>query len=219
MKVGTDGVLLGAWADVTGVKHVLDVGTGTGVIAIMLGQRTESAMITGIDIDEQACEQAENNAQRAPWAKRLRIICQPVQDFARTHQGEFDLILSNPPFFTGGTFSDRADRNQVRHTIKLPHGDLLSAVRTMLDKSGRFGIILPLIEGLRFQELANTYSLYCTRMTEVRPKADKPVARLLMEFERQEKEVMRDTLVIQQQERNNWTEAYKALTRDFYLNM
>lgn len=219
MKIGTDGILLGAWAGGEHARHILDIGTGTGLIAIMLGQRASSAQIHAVEIDQASCEQARENMAAAPWAKRLHLHAQSIQDFARTTDLQFDLIVSNPPFFTGGTFSDRSDRTQVRHTVKMPHGDLLAAVRTLLAPDGRFAVILPLIEGLRFQELAETYHLYCTRLTEVHPRQNKPVERLLMEFAQDKQPLRKDQLVIQHDKNNHWTEAFIALTRDFYLDM
>jgi tRNA1Val (adenine37-N6)-methyltransferase len=219
MKVGTDGVLLGAWADVTGVRKVLDIGAGTGVIAVMLGQRTESAEVHAVEIDKDSFCQARENMAAAPWGERLRVLHVSIQEYMRGAEDRYDLIVSNPPFFSGGTFSNNQDRNSVRHTVKLPHGDLLTAVRTLLEEKGRFCVILPFLEGLRFEELARTYKLYCTRKMEVKPKEEKPTERLLLQFERQEKEQLRETLVIQKEERNDWTEEYMALTGDFYLKM
>lgn len=219
MKIGTDGILLGAWANIEGARQMLDIGTGTGLIAMMLGQRSASAQIHAVEVDQDSCQQARENMAAAPWADRLHLHAQSIQDFARSTELQFDLIVSNPPFFTGGTFSDRSDRAQVRHTVKMPHGDLLSAVRTLLAPGGRFALILPLLEGLRFQELAETYHLYCTRLTEVHPKKDKPVERLLMEFAQDERPLQKDQLVIQREQNNDWTEAFTALTRDFYLDM
>lgn len=217
MKVGTDGVLLGAWADVAEARQVLDIGTGTGVIAIMLGQRAGKAQIHAVEIDSVSCGQAQENMEATPWADRLHVHAYSIQDFVRTTDLRFDLIVSNPPFFTGGTFSDRPDRTQVRHTVKLPHGDLLSAVRTLLAPGGRFAVILPLIEGLRFRELAETYHLHCIRMTEVHPKADKPVERLLMEFSNEPEPCRKEKLIIWEEDGKEWTGPYQALTGDFYL--
>lgn len=219
MKVGTDGVLLGAWADVTDVRKALDIGAGTGVIAIMLGQRTESAEIHAVEIDEDSFTQAKGNMADAPWSDRLRVMHVSIQEYMRSTHDRYDLIVSNPPFFSGGTFSNNQDRNSVRHTVKMPHGDLLTAVRNLLAEQGRFCVILPFLEGLRFEELARTYKLYCTRKMEVKPKEEKPVERLLLQFERREKEQVREMLVIQKEKRNDWTEEYIALTGDFYLKM
>lgn len=219
MKVGTDGVLLGAWADVAGIESGLDIGTGSGLIALMLAQRAPGAAIHAVEIDDRSCQQARENAQRSPWAGRLEIHHAAIQDFARRSEEGYDLIVSNPPFFSGGTFSHNQERNSVRHTVKLPHGDLLTAARSLLSSRGRFSVVLPYIEGLRFQELAQSYRLYCNRMTEVRPRPDKPVERLLLEFETVRRSRQQEQLVIQETESDEWTEEYKALTRDFYLKI
>lgn len=219
MKIGTDGVLLGAWANMESAKTALDIGTGTGVIAIMLAQRSSDCQVFGIEIDRVACEQAAENMKASPFADRLSAINSSIQDFTDQSDQTFDLIVSNPPFFSGGTFSHNENRNNVRHTVKLPHGDLLGAVRKLLSAEGRFCVILPLIEGMRFRELARTYNLYCTKMTEVIPKADKQVERLLLEFQRREVALKKDQLVIQNQNRNDWTPEYVDLTKDFYLAM
>ncbi|MDX1941497.1 MAG: methyltransferase [Saprospiraceae bacterium] len=219
MKVGTDGVLLGAWADVENAKTVLDIGTGSGVIAVMLGQRNTQSYIHGIEIDPDAFEQAKENMQNAPWAERLNAFHTSIQDYAKSCMQRYDLIVSNPPFFSGGTFSDNQDKNNVRHTIKLPHGDLLAAVRTLLHDNGKFCVILPFIEGLRFQELAKHYHLYCNKIMEVYPKVEKPVERLLMQFEKSEKTLEKEKIIMRNEGINEWTEDYIRLTGAFYLYM
>lgn len=220
MKVGTDGVLLGAWSDVTGAKTILDVGTGTGVIAMMLAQRAdEDATIDAVDIEQSAAEQATENVARCDWADRIRVHHQDIKSFAKLSRTDYDLIVSNPPFFSGGVLSANQDRNSVRHTVKLAHGDLLMAVRKLLSKTGKFCVILPNIEGRRLRELSEQYHLHCTRTTEVYPKADKPVERLLLQFEREARDEVVDRLVIQHDERNDWTDDYIRLTGDYYLNM
>ncbi|MCB9303929.1 MAG: methyltransferase [Lewinellaceae bacterium] len=219
MKVGTDGVMLGAWADTDGVERALDIGAGSGLIAIMLGQRSAHIMVDAVEIDEPSYEQARENMAQAPWSSRLRAFHTSIQDFSREAAHQYQLIVSNPPFFSGGTFSDDHNRANVRHAIKLPHGDLLSAVRSLLSPEGKFCLVLPYIEGLRFQELAESYHLHCTRMTEVYPKQGKPVERLLMQFERQGKSLEKDSLVIQKEQNNDWTAQYIKMTGAFYLNM
>lgn len=220
MKVGTDGVLLGAWADVAEANSILDIGTGTGVIAIMLAQRAAAANIHAVEIDEDSCSQAAENMANSPFADRLEAKHQSIQDFAKLSRNEYDLIVSNPPFFTGGTLSDNQDKLSVRHTVKLSHGDLLAAVRKLLSKTGKFCAILPHIEGLRFREIAKTYNLHCTKQTAVHPTEGKPVERLLLQFELQPGEVTEDSLVIQKtKKRNDWTEAYIDLARTFYEKM
>jgi tRNA1Val (adenine37-N6)-methyltransferase len=218
MKVGTDGVLLGAWSDATGAANILDIGTGTGLIAIMLAQRATEAAIHAVEIDEEACAQANENMAASPWAGRLTCIHASIQDFAKQTKQRYDLIVSNPPFFSGGTFSNSQDKNSVRHTIKLPHGDLLSAVRSLLATDGRFCMILPQMEGLRFREMATNYGIYCTKMMEVVPKLGKPVERLLLQFELHGKPMEKTELVINNSdEANDWTTEYRKLTGEYYI--
>ncbi len=216
MKVGTDGVLLGAWADVTDAQHILDIGAGTGVIAIMLAQRSEDSLIHAVEIDTDAFEQAAENMKNCPWSERLQAFHASIQDFANTAQARYDLIVSNPPFFSGGTFSNSQDKNSVRHTVKLPHGDLLMAARKLLSLNGKFCAVLPSMEGLRFREMASSYNLYCTKLTEVKPKPEKPVERLLLQFERQVKPLQKNTLTIHPDTDSTWTQEYAELTGAFY---
>ena len=219
MKVGTDGVLLGAWCSVSKVKKALDIGTGSGVIAIMLAQRCE-AEIHGVEIEEGAFQQAKGNMENSSWSSRLKAVKNAIQDYAKLSREEYDLIVSNPPFFSGGTFSHNQDRNNVRHTVKLGHGDLLIAARKLLSKNGKFCCILPLIEGLRFQEVAKQYALYCTKITEVKSRPGGSVERLLMQFEKTEQDTpIKNDLCIYQTEGQAYNEEYIALTKDFYLKM
>ena len=224
MKVGTDGVLLGAWADTEGAHSILDIGTGTGVIAIMLAQKTErvspqeeTVLVHAVEIDDAAVEQARNNMADAPFASRLTVFHDSIQEFAKKHAIKYDLVVSNPPFFTGGTLSSNGDKTNVRHTVKLPHGDLLNATRELLHKDGRFCVILPLIEGLRFIEIARSYGFYLTRRSDVRPKQDKGIERLLLQFELSNRTFSHDELVIQNsRDERDYTEGYRELTKDFY---
>jgi tRNA1Val (adenine37-N6)-methyltransferase len=221
MKVGTDGVLLGAWADIKSAHNILDIGTGTGVIAVMLAQRsqnTEGVKIHAVEIDEAAAEQAQENFKAAPFAERLAAFPLSIQDFAKKSATKYDLIVSNPPFFTGGTLNSNGDKTNVRHTVKLPHGDLLNATRELLAKNGKFCVILPLIEGLRFIEIAATYGLHQTQRMDVRFKKEKPIERLLLAFEHLPKTLEKTELILQHSTTGDrdFTEAYRELTKDFY---
>ena len=220
MKIGTDGVLLGAWSDVRACERILDIGAGSGLIATMLAQRAPAATaIHGVEIDPLAARQAEENVRQSPYADRLSIFEQSIQDFADHKSFDYDLIVSNPPFFTGGTLSANHDRNAVRHTVKLAHGDLLRAVQELLSEEGKFSVILPYLEGLRFSERAEHYKLFNTRVTEVRPLADRPVERLLMEFRKRRpaQPPQPEKLVLRTGKPDEYTEAFRTLTRDFYL--
>jgi tRNA1Val (adenine37-N6)-methyltransferase len=217
MKVGTDGVLLGAWADVSNSKMLLDIGTGTGVIAIMLAQRNTQATVHGVEVDELSHQQAEDNMKASPFASRLETYHIDIQSYAKITDRKYNLIVSNPPFFSGGTLSANQDKTNVRHTVKLPHGDLLTSVKNLLTEDGKFCVILPLIEGLRFKELAERAGLFCTKITEIISKKDKAVERLLLQFEQCKTETLRATLIIQEGEgRHEYTEEYKILLKEFY---
>lgn len=217
MKVGTDGILLGAWTDVVNIRTALDIGSGTGLITIMLAQRASLSQIHGVEIDEKSSAQSIQNATNCPWSKRITIFNESIQNFALRTDDKYDLIVSNPPFFTGGTFSDSQDKNSVRHTIKLPHGDLLRTVQKLLAAKGRLAVILPHIEGLRFIELAKTYQLSCTRKTEVIAKEGKGVERLLLEFKKAGQDIEEAVLITRKKENDEWTEEFIKLTKDFYL--
>lgn len=218
MKVGTDGILLGAWAEVSKAKNILDIGTGTGLIAMMLAERNASASIHAVEISEQSYHQAKDNFERSRWADRLSVFHRSVQDFSRENSKIYDHIICNPPFFTGGTFSDNQNKNSVRHTVKLPHGDLLRSVQQLITADGRFLVILPYIEGLRFIELAKTYHFYNTRITEVIPKEGKSIERLLIQLETKESKVKTDQITLYVDDSTDRSEAYAQLTREFYLD-
>ncbi len=219
MKVGTDGILLGAWADVTDANQILDIGTGSGLITVMLAQRTADTMIHGIEIDECAHQQASDNMANSPWSDRLEAIHQSIQDYGKLSRAEYDLIVSNPPFFSGGTFSLNENKKNVRHTIKLPHGDLLVAARKLLSKQGKLCLILPLMEGLRIKELARSYRLYCTKITTVKARPNGGKERLLMQFKKEEPQqiIEEELLVYAATDGDQYSEQYVALTKDFYL--
>ncbi len=219
MKIGTDGVLLGAWAKIDSAKHILDIGAGTGVIALMAAQKNDQANIVGIEIDEASAKEATNNATNSPWNSRVKILNTSLQDFVKHHNDKFDHILSNPPFFTGGTLSSSQDKTSVRHTVKLSHSDLLRATQSLLSNEGRFSVILPHIEGLRFIEMAKSYNLYPIRQCDVYPDQTKKLERLLITFcKKESSDVIPEVLYIRDSPSSEFSEDYKFLTKDFYLN-
>tara|TARA_B100000497_G_C7682931_1_gene413379 strand:+ start:1344 stop:2066 length:723 start_codon:yes stop_codon:yes gene_type:complete len=220
MKVGTDGILLGAWCDVQGAKKVLDIGTGTGLVALMITQRTKNTMIMAVEVDQESSHQAKMNFDTSMWHDRLDLYKGTIQDFAHQGTSQFDHIVCNPPFFSGGTLSTNQDKNNVRHTIKLSHQDLLKSVRTLISTNGKFSLILPLIEGLRFIELAETYGLNCERKTEVKSRIKGNVERLLLQFSKvQSKGLKEDELIIYKSDSKDYTNDFIELTKDFYLKM
>lgn len=178
MKVGTDGVLLGAWAGVRpSDRRILDIGTGTGLIAVMLAQRTTEARITGVDIDDVT--EARENGDASPWGDRLQFVQQPIQQFRPAER--YDLIVSNPPFYVDSLTCPDRGRTTARHTVHLAYGELLDAVVRLLAPGGRFAVVLPAPEGERFRRLAAA-NLRLQRLTTVRTTPRRPVKRVLMEF-------------------------------------
>ena len=216
MKVGTDGVLLGAWVDVSNAGSILDIGTGTGLIAIMLAQRSD-ANIDAVEIEESAASQARENIANCKWAKRISIFHQSVQKFAVLSAQKYDLIVSNPPYFTNSLKSSDLTRDCARHTEQLPYHELLSSIDRLLSENGRFAGIFPYVEGNTFIAMASAHGLYCTKKTNVYGKTNGRLKRLLLEFRRTKIPLEEDSLEIRTAE-GNYAEKYIELTKDFYLD-
>lgn len=217
MKVGTDGVLLGAWVNLQSVESVLDIGSGSGVIALMIAQRC-SAKIEAVEIDNASAEQAKANFEASPWSERLTIRNVPFQNYFEINSTQFDLLVSNPPYFTRSLKSQIEERNLVRHTDQLPNDDLLKGVVKLLSPQGRFCAVFPYVEGNIFIAQAANYCLFCNRKLYVQSKPDKPTLRILMEFSFEKKRLIEETLSIHTTEGDvEYTDEYKRLTADFYL--
>lgn len=222
MKIGTDAVLLGAWCAVSDFPDsILDVGAGTGVIALMLAQRTDAMTIDAVEIDEQAYEQTVENFERSDWGDRLFCYHSSFQDFAAEMEEEeeqYDLIVSNPPFYTDAYTTEDEARNTARFAAALPFEALLAGVKEILSPSGKFAVVLPYKEQEQFVSLAQRYDLYLQRVCYVKGTPGSEVKRSLLEFGRQAQEVQKEELVIETA-RHHYTPEYIALTRDFYLKM
>lgn len=216
MKVGTDGVLLGAWAEPDKARFVLDIGTGTGLLALMSAQRNPEASIDAIEIEPEAAVQAQENVNNSPWADRIRI--HPISLFDFFPPQTYDCILCNPPFFNNSTKNPDASRTLARHSDSLPHGALLGAVVRLLQENGFFYIILPTEEATAFIRLAGEHGLHLSRLTRVLPNPGKAPKRYLMKFGFANIPAQTDELVIEIS-RHEYTPEYIQLTRDFYLNL
>ncbi|MBK9254183.1 MAG: methyltransferase [Saprospiraceae bacterium] len=220
MKVNTDGVLLGAWSEVNQKRKILDVGTGTGLIALMLAQRNTVAEIIGLDVDINSFELARQNFRNSPFSDRLSANHVSVQDFCKLTEDRFDLIVSNPPYFTNGIFASNENRAVARHTIQLPHIELLDSVLQLLETKGHFDIILPHKEGLRFVDFAQKFGLYLQNIVNVRSKPEKPVERFLLRFGRTKENLLEDNLIIHNEsDPFNYSQQFRKLTEAFYLFM
>jgi tRNA1Val (adenine37-N6)-methyltransferase len=216
MKVGTDSVLLGAWVEAQPYRQVLDIGTGTGILAIMMAQKC-NAQIDAIELDVAACEQARENAANCFWADRIHVYNTTLQKFSNRAHTVYDLIIANPPYFVDSHKASGPARNMARHMDEtLSFNDLLDGVRSLLSDDGRFCVILPYKEGLLFYKEAVKFSLYCSRITRVKTKIEKTEKRLMMAFSKNMLPISEDEIVILDNN-NLFTQQYIDLTHDFYL--
>lgn len=235
MKVGTDGVLLGAWCmrrdapsdirekELHKAERWLDVGTGTGVIALMLAQRFAESEIDALEPDVWACEDARTNFGASPWETRLHLIPDRLQDYVERTSLRYDYIVTNPPFFVDSLPSPDDARTRARHAATLPYDELLEGVRKLLKEEGAFSLILPPAESRLFSLEATARGWWLQRRTEVCSTPNSGIRRVLMQWGRlgqipaTEKGPMRcDRLTIHTRE-NTYSDEYRALTRDFYL--
>jgi tRNA1Val (adenine37-N6)-methyltransferase len=216
-KVGTDGVLLGSWVNIREAdKRMLDIGTGCGLIALMLAQRSRPGIhIDAIDIEERDVQQAIVNVAKSPWADKVFLWHVALQDFIPPNQ--YDLIVSNPPFFVNSLKPPEEKRTRARHAQSLSFEDLVNHVVRLLSPQGRFAAVLPYTEANQFSALASGKNLFVLRQASFRARSTKPVERVLMEFCLENKSVEKSEFVLYEEGGDNWTEAYRSLTRDFYL--
>ena len=215
MKVGTDGVLLGAWTNVNTSKKILDIGTGSGLVALMLAQRCE-ASITAIDIDKEAVEQAQININASNWKNRMEVIHTDLCKYSP--QNLFDTIVSNPPYFIDSLKCDDIQRNTARHNDTLTSEQLFENVSQMLCPEGEFSLILPFEQSESAISIAEKYGLHPTRHTRVITRPGLPPKRSLLAFKKRPEEYIPQDLVIEL-ERHVYSEEYIALTKEFYLKM
>ena len=220
MKIGTDGVLLGAWTPIENQPNaILDIGTGTGIIALMLAQRSDAQQIDALEIDENAYEQAVDNFENSPWSDRLFCFHAGLDEFVEEPEEEYDLIISNPPFYTDDFRSENEQRDLARFQEAMPFEDLVEAAALLLSETGVFSVIIPFKEEEKFIALANEYDLFPIKITRVKGTPTSEIKRSLLAFRKYELPVlMADELVIETA-RHQYTPEYIALTQDFYLKM
>lgn len=217
MKIGTDGVLLGAWADIEGDSRILDVGTGTGLIALMLAQRNASAEIVGVDISHEAIGEARDNFLNSPWATRLSVTEGDVCSFESNEK--FDHIVSNPPYFVDSLHSPDSLRTMARHTSSLKFEDLVTSAVRLLRPGGRLSVILPTECTMQFRFAAFGRLWLCRQLNVVTKAGDSP-RRTLMEFCLSDKPLMPSVATLTMRHRDSsYTEEYRQLTEDFYISL
>lgn len=219
MKIGTDGVLLGAWASVPETADsILDIGAGTGVIALMLAQRSQAHTIDGIEVDADAYEQCVENFETSPWADRLFCYHAGLDELADDCDDLYDVIVSNPPFYSEEVSSGDSARDMARQNTALPFDELLQAVYTLLAPTGLFAVIIPNKETTLFIAMAESLGLYPTKITRVKGTSTSPIKRCLLQFSFENEMPLEDELTIEDS-RHHYTEKYTALVKDFYLKM
>ena len=213
MKVNTDGVLLGAWQ--TGAaSSILDVGTGTGVIALMMAQKHAAAKIDAIDIDHDAYLQAKENFAQSPWAERLTPHHTALQNFEP--QKLYDLIITNPPYFIDDFKTDNHKKNVARHSTALSYAELLHGINRLLSADGKACLIIPAFNLAHIETAASAHQLHVTALTEVIAVEGKPPYVVLLELSRNVKPISKSNITIQHAD-GTYTAAYQMLTKDFYL--
>lgn len=217
MKVGTDAVLLGALAgNKDEYSDILEIGLGSGVVSLMLAQRFENAKIEGVEIDQDAFDQASQNAMDSPWAQRLNFKLSDFRMYYKSENRKFDLIVSNPPYFSDHLKSSNAKKNTALHTDSLPFHDLLEGVDKLLSSEGEFWLILPKYEADIFRGIAIKKDFFNHKLIEIKDNKDKNVLRNILSFSKYKKEILCNQVLIKDL-RGDYTNEYKNILRDFLI--
>jgi len=218
MKVGTDGVLLGAWTNCETVNTILDIGTGTGLIALMLAQKSD-AKIYAIEKNTDAYKQAVENINNSAWKHKFEIINQSFQDYYKNNEIKFDLIVSNPPFFSNSLKNNNKNKAEARHNDFLPFEELVCGVEKLSHHTTIFSVILPFEDKEYFINLCSNNQLFCNKITNVKPNSEKNAKRILMQFSKTQQIFVEDILTIENHQRHSYTNEYINLTKEYYLNL
>lgn len=220
MKIGTDGVLLGAWVPLEqNPFSILDIGTGTGIIALMLAQRSTAQQIDALEIDENAYEQATDNFENSPWNDRLFCFHAGLDEFMEEPEDEYDLIVSNPPFYAEDYKTNNEQRDLARFQDALPFEDLIEAADLLLSENGILAVIIPFKEEERFMAIAKEFELYPIKITRVKGTPTTEIKRSLLAFKRYELPALDSDELIIETARHQYTPEYIELTKEFYLKM
>lgn len=219
MKIGTDGVLLGAWTSIDkNPFSVLDIGSGTGILSLMLAQRSNAEIIDAIEIDDDAYEQCVDNFEQSLWGDRLFCYHASLEEFVEEIEDKYDLIICNPPFFSEKYKTENTQRDLARFQDAMPFNHLVESVSKLLSENGILSVIIPFKEGQVFIEFAKKSNLFPNRISHVQGNSTSEIKRSLVEFSFSKKDLKIENLIIET-ERHQYTEDYINLTKDFYLKM
>jgi len=219
MKIGTDGVLLGAWTSVQDAYSILDIGAGTGILALMLAQRSDAGQIDALEIDEDAYEQCVDNFENSSWADRLFCYHAALDEFVEEMEDEkYDLIISNPPFYTEDYKSGDTARNMARFADSLPFEELINFASELLSDEGSFAVIIPYSEEECFLKLSEKVNLFPNRITRVRGTENTPLKRSLLQLSFTEKPFSSNELILEVS-RHEYTQDYQKMVAPFYLKL
>lgn len=219
MKIGTDGVLLGAWTSLEkNPFSILDIGSGTGILSLMMAQRSHAEVIDALEIDAQAFEQCVNNFEQSQWGDRLFCYHASLEEFVEEIEDKYDLIICNPPFYSENYKTNNTQRDLARFQDAMPFEHLLESVSKLLSDDGVFSVVIPFKEESHFSNLASNHNLFKNRTLHVKGNPDSEIKRSLIEFSFRESEIITESLTIETK-RHHYTEDYISLTKDFYLKM
>lgn len=218
MKIGTDAVLLGAWCPIDNNPFsILDVGAGTGILSLMLAQRSNAEQIDALEIEEKAYEQCVENFDNSPWSNRLFCFHAGLDEFVAEPEDEYDIIISNPPFYSENHKTADSQRDLARFQDALPFEDLVEAADLLLSENGIFAVIIPYKEEERFIDLCAEAELFPVKVTHVKGSPTTPIIRSLLAFKRYELSVLTADELVIEISRHEYTDEYMELTKDFYL--
>ena len=220
MKIGTDSVLLGAWCPIDNNPFsILDIGAGTGVLSLMLAQRSHAEQIDALEIDEDAYEQCVENFEASPWSDRLFCFHAGLDEFIEEPEDEYDIIISNPPFYSEDYKTDNSQRDLARFQDAMPFEELIEAADLLLSENGIFAVIIPYKEEERFIDLCAEVELFPVKVTRVKGSHTTPIVRSLLAFKRFELSTLTADELVIEINRHEYTDDYINLTKDFYLKM
>lgn len=215
LKVGTDSVILGSYANYKKSENILDIGTGTGILALMAAQKSD-AIIDAVEIDKNSYNQSLDNFHNSKWYHRINGFHTSIQEFTMSCQKKYDTIISNPPYFSNSTKSANSAKITARHTDSLSYKNLCESVSSLLNESGKFYLILPFEKYSEFRWIAFDYNLFCESALLIKPSVNKETNLIVMRFGRFIKETEKEILTIRDKT-GEYTEEFKKFTEEFYL--